>query len=129
MGERRSRVNPPSPDASRRLRTRNPSDMVVQWDLLPLHPSRCVRRSVLLPRLAGEEGVSGACLPRLAAGRFRVRTYVYHSVSRESNFQARITVGYHRLYSHKAFKAAPGVRVALALLGSAGFQGSIKVGD
>ncbi|TEB38788.1 hypothetical protein FA13DRAFT_1724731 [Coprinellus micaceus] len=37
-----------------------------------------------------------------------------------------ITVGYHRLYSHKAFKAAPGVRVALALLGSAGFQGSIK---
>jgi len=38
-----------------------------------------------------------------------------------------ITVGYHRLYSHKAFKASLGVRIVLALLGAAGFQGSIKV--
>ncbi|TFL03679.1 hypothetical protein BDV98DRAFT_564618 [Pterulicium gracile] len=37
-----------------------------------------------------------------------------------------ITIGYHRLYSHRAFRASFGVRLALALLGSAGFQGSIK---
>ncbi|KAF8971683.1 hypothetical protein BDZ97DRAFT_2024637 [Flammula alnicola] len=38
-----------------------------------------------------------------------------------------ITIGYHRLYSHKAFRAAIGVRVVLAILGSSAFQGSIKV--
>ncbi|KAJ7193290.1 hypothetical protein GGX14DRAFT_16256 [Mycena pura] len=37
-----------------------------------------------------------------------------------------ITIGYHRLYSHRAFKAKLAVRVVLAGLGSAGFQGSIK---
>lgn len=39
----------------------------------------------------------------------------------------RITIGYHRLYSHRAFRAAFGVRVALATLGASAFQGSIKV--
>ncbi|KAJ7040291.1 hypothetical protein C8F04DRAFT_1083068 [Mycena alexandri] len=37
-----------------------------------------------------------------------------------------ITIGYHRLYSHRAFRAKFAVRVVLAALGSAGFQGSIK---
>ncbi|KAJ7686705.1 hypothetical protein B0H17DRAFT_709064 [Mycena rosella] len=37
-----------------------------------------------------------------------------------------ITIGYHRLYSHRAFKAKFAVRVVLAAFGSAGFQGSIK---
>ncbi|KAK7451292.1 hypothetical protein VKT23_012632 [Stygiomarasmius scandens] len=37
-----------------------------------------------------------------------------------------ITIGYHRLYSHRAFRASLGVRVALAAMGSSGFQGSIK---
>ncbi|KAJ7651627.1 hypothetical protein DFH06DRAFT_1207561 [Mycena polygramma] len=37
-----------------------------------------------------------------------------------------ITIGYHRLYSHRAFRAKFAVRVILAALGSAGFQGSIK---
>ncbi|KAF7339125.1 Stearoyl-CoA desaturase [Mycena venus] len=37
-----------------------------------------------------------------------------------------ITIGYHRLYSHRAFRAKFTVRVVLAALGSAGFQGSIK---
>ncbi|KIK63589.1 hypothetical protein GYMLUDRAFT_443395 [Collybiopsis luxurians FD-317 M1] len=37
-----------------------------------------------------------------------------------------ITIGYHRLWSHSAFRAKTGVRVVLAALGSAGFQGSIK---
>ncbi|KAF9261648.1 hypothetical protein L218DRAFT_869440 [Marasmius fiardii PR-910] len=37
-----------------------------------------------------------------------------------------ITIGYHRLYSHRAFRASLGVRIVLAALGSAGFQGSIK---
>ncbi|KAJ7170202.1 hypothetical protein C8R46DRAFT_1266671, partial [Mycena filopes] len=36
-------------------------------------------------------------------------------------------IGYHRLYSHRAFRAKFAVRVVLAALGSAGFQGSIKV--
>ncbi|KAJ7654837.1 hypothetical protein B0H17DRAFT_1163477 [Mycena rosella] len=35
-------------------------------------------------------------------------------------------IGYHRLYSHRAFRAKFAVRVVLAALGSAGFQGSIK---
>ncbi|KZP25296.1 hypothetical protein FIBSPDRAFT_918440 [Athelia psychrophila] len=37
-----------------------------------------------------------------------------------------ITIGYHRLYSHRAFRAGLPVRVLLAALGSAAFQGSIK---
>ncbi|ESK86954.1 acyl- desaturase [Moniliophthora roreri MCA 2997] len=37
-----------------------------------------------------------------------------------------ITIGYHRLYSHRAFRASLGVRIVLSALGSAGFQGSIK---
>ncbi|TFK26644.1 hypothetical protein FA15DRAFT_587923 [Coprinopsis marcescibilis] len=37
-----------------------------------------------------------------------------------------ITIGYHRLYSHKAFRATTGVRIMLAMLGSVAFQGSIK---
>ncbi|TCD71194.1 hypothetical protein EIP91_012144 [Steccherinum ochraceum] len=39
-----------------------------------------------------------------------------------------ITIGYHRLYSHRSFRASLGVRVVLAALGASGFQGSIKVG-
>ncbi|KAF5323535.1 hypothetical protein D9611_005581 [Ephemerocybe angulata] len=38
-----------------------------------------------------------------------------------------ITIGYHRLYSHKAFKANTVVRAVLALLGSAGFQGAYDI--
>ncbi|KAK0208735.1 hypothetical protein DFS33DRAFT_1253568 [Desarmillaria ectypa] len=58
-----------------------------------------------------------------------------HAVHRASLFFAflvwqladfGITVGYHRLYSHRAFRANAAVRIALAALGSAGFQGSIK---
>ncbi|KAI0828851.1 hypothetical protein BC628DRAFT_1360971 [Trametes gibbosa] len=37
-----------------------------------------------------------------------------------------ITVGYHRLYSHRAFRAALPVRAFVALLGASAFQGSIK---
>ncbi|KIJ53481.1 hypothetical protein M422DRAFT_25353 [Sphaerobolus stellatus SS14] len=37
-----------------------------------------------------------------------------------------ITIGYHRLYSHRAFRARFGVRVTLMVLGSMAFQGSIK---
>ncbi|KAL5494752.1 hypothetical protein ACEPAI_213 [Sanghuangporus weigelae] len=37
-----------------------------------------------------------------------------------------VTIGYHRLYSHRAFRAAFGVRLVLSLLGCMAFQGSIK---
>ncbi|KAF8585127.1 hypothetical protein K439DRAFT_1083268 [Ramaria rubella] len=37
-----------------------------------------------------------------------------------------VTIGYHRLYSHRAFQATVGVRAVLAVLGSMAFQGSIK---
>ncbi|KAF4604906.1 hypothetical protein EYR40_003689 [Pleurotus pulmonarius] len=37
-----------------------------------------------------------------------------------------ITIGYHRLYSHRAFRASFAVRAVLALLGASAFQGSIK---
>lgn len=37
-----------------------------------------------------------------------------------------ITIGYHRLYSHRAFRASLGVRMMLAAMGSSAFQGSIK---
>lgn len=36
-----------------------------------------------------------------------------------------ITVGYHRLFSHRSYKAAWPVRLLLALFGAAAFQGSI----
>lgn len=39
-----------------------------------------------------------------------------------------ITIGYHRLYSHRAFRASLGIRIILAAMGSSAFQGSIKVG-
>ena len=38
-----------------------------------------------------------------------------------------ITVGYHRLYSHRAFRATLPVRALVAVLGAGAFQGSIKV--
>ncbi|KZT73326.1 hypothetical protein DAEQUDRAFT_662387 [Daedalea quercina L-15889] len=38
-----------------------------------------------------------------------------------------ITVGYHRLYSHRAFRASLPVRIAVALFGASAMQGSIKV--
>ncbi|CAG8492503.1 6124_t:CDS:2 [Funneliformis mosseae] len=37
-----------------------------------------------------------------------------------------ITVGYHRLWSHRAYEAKTPLRVVLAFLGTLGFQGSIK---
>ncbi|ORY21154.1 hypothetical protein BCR39DRAFT_554136 [Naematelia encephala] len=37
-----------------------------------------------------------------------------------------ITIGYHRLWSHRAFTARLPLRIALAWMGSLGFQGSIK---
>ncbi|KAJ8462305.1 hypothetical protein ONZ45_g17983 [Pleurotus djamor] len=37
-----------------------------------------------------------------------------------------ITVGYHRLWSHRSFEAGLGVRTVLAVLGTMGFQGSVK---
>ncbi|KAK6906448.1 hypothetical protein I203_100433 [Kwoniella mangroviensis CBS 8507] len=37
-----------------------------------------------------------------------------------------ITIGYHRLWSHRAFTATAPLRIALAWMGSMGFQGSIK---
>lgn len=39
-----------------------------------------------------------------------------------------ITIGYHRLHSHKAFRASLGLRIVLAALGTAAHQGSIRVG-
>ncbi|KAH0837854.1 hypothetical protein J3R83DRAFT_6080 [Lanmaoa asiatica] len=38
-----------------------------------------------------------------------------------------VTIGYHRLYSHRAFQASLPVRVVLVALGSSASQGSIKV--
>lgn len=37
-----------------------------------------------------------------------------------------ITMGYHRLWSHNSYKAAFPVRLALALMGTLAFEGSIK---
>ncbi|EPS96663.1 hypothetical protein FOMPIDRAFT_1130006 [Fomitopsis schrenkii] len=37
-----------------------------------------------------------------------------------------ITIGYHRLYSHKAFRASLPVRILVALLGASAVQGSIR---
>jgi len=37
-----------------------------------------------------------------------------------------ITVGYHRLFSHRAFNASYGLQAALAFAGAGAFQGSIK---
>ncbi|KAG9016128.1 hypothetical protein FRB93_011602 [Tulasnella sp. JGI-2019a] len=37
-----------------------------------------------------------------------------------------ISLGYHRLWSHRSFTARKSLRIALALMGSLGFQGSIQ---
>ncbi|KAI0283721.1 hypothetical protein BGY98DRAFT_1105800 [Russula aff. rugulosa BPL654] len=37
-----------------------------------------------------------------------------------------ITIGYHRLFSHRSFKASLGIRAVLALAGASAIQGSIK---
>ncbi|KAJ3062466.1 hypothetical protein HDU98_001684, partial [Podochytrium sp. JEL0797] len=37
-----------------------------------------------------------------------------------------ITMGYHRLWSHRAYTATVPLRVILAIMGTMGFQGSIK---
>ncbi|KAF8554363.1 hypothetical protein OG21DRAFT_1597383 [Imleria badia] len=37
-----------------------------------------------------------------------------------------VTIGYHRLYSHRAFRASLAVRVILVALGSSACQGSVK---
>lgn len=44
-----------------------------------------------------------------------------------TKFMPSITIGYHRLYAHKAFRASLGLRVILAILGASACQGSIKV--
>lgn len=36
-----------------------------------------------------------------------------------------VTAGYHRLFSHRAFKASPGVKLFLAIFGAANMEGSI----
>lgn len=54
---------------------------------------------------------------------------LFHIVFHHVSTPYRITIGYHRLWSHRAFRAQLGVRVVLAVLGSAGFQGSIKVSN
>ena len=36
-----------------------------------------------------------------------------------------VTVGYHRLFTHRAFEAGPGTRGTLAVLGSMGVQGAV----
>jgi stearoyl-CoA desaturase (Delta-9 desaturase) len=36
-----------------------------------------------------------------------------------------ITVGFHRLFAHRSFQAAPALRVALAILGSMGLEGPV----
>src|SRR5262245_54428902 len=36
-----------------------------------------------------------------------------------------VTIGYHRLFTHKSFEARRPLKIALALLGSMSFQGSI----
>ncbi|KAK2461446.1 hypothetical protein APHAL10511_005909 [Amanita phalloides] len=40
--------------------------------------------------------------------------------------QFGITIGYHRMYSHRAFRAGLGVRIMLAIMGTSALQGSIK---
>lgn len=39
----------------------------------------------------------------------------------------RITVGYHRCYSHKSFRATTSIKAVFAMLGASACQGSIKV--
>ncbi|KAH9923631.1 uncharacterized protein B0H18DRAFT_1085644 [Fomitopsis serialis] len=62
-------------------------------------------------------------------------SYPYYAVSRYTLLlsfllfqmaELSITVGYHRLYSHRAFRASLPVRIVVALLGASAMQGSIK---
>jgi fatty-acid desaturase len=53
--------------------------------------------------------------------------YTLVNQSSRKNHDYSVTIGYHRLYSHRAFRASSGIRIALAVMGSSAFQGSIKV--
>lgn len=63
----------------------------------------------------------------LAAGVIRVRSSLLLVISRPTDHYKRITIGYHRLYSHRSFKASLGIRALIALVGASAMQGSIKV--
>ena len=72
------------------------------------------------------------CHPRrnhccLSAGKFWVRIYVLNVKTCLLYSNERITVGYHRLFSHRSFNTSVGVRVIIALMGASATQGSIKV--
>lgn len=96
----------------------------------PLSPRWCV--SMALACSTARHARPGICT--MAAGRLWVRLSLFGGsvglgayASTATHFVSRITIGYHRLYSHRAFRANLGVRIVLTALGSSGFQGSIKV--
>lgn len=63
----------------------------------------------------------------LSVGNVWVRISILGAKTSPLMEHKRITIGYHRLYSHRAFNASFGVRAVLALTGASAFQGSIKV--
>lgn len=108
--------------------------MVGERDILRHGARRCGYWGVLRPSLVNTEGDFAVVVSDMATIGLRVRGGVFrrstrskHDYDDSCSALRRITIGYHRLYSHKAFRAALPVRVVLAALGSAGFQGSIKV--
>jgi fatty-acid desaturase len=102
--------------------------MVVQRDFLCSSPHSSYSWALPSPPLVYQKGNTGSVVYDMAVVRFWVRARAYTKTCCLSPINvASITIGYHRLYSHKAFRAAVSVRVALAILGSAAFQGSIKV--
>lgn len=63
----------------------------------------------------------------VAIGFVRVSSSVSWLVPLGSLLLPRITIGYHRLWSHRSFTARRPLRLVLAVMGALGFQGSIKV--
>ena len=87
------------------------------WGYTTSHLGRQKEQRCCCGSWFGSRQISGMWIPSAQASTDLARP----------SFQFRITIGYHRLYSHKSFRATIGVRIVLAILGSSAFQGSIKV--
>lgn len=93
-------------------------NMVEQCNILHFNSLCCVHWLVSLSPLRSSKSHLALVVHRMAIGRLWVRSLLHFARPR-SRFIS-ITIGYHRLYSHRSFRASFGVRVVLAILGSAG---------
>jgi len=102
--------------------------LVDQWDILRSSSYCFLLWHLPLPSVGCISDHTGYDLCPLAVRHFWVCPELFRYFL-PSNHQESISlaIGYHRLYSHRAFRASFGVRAVLAVLGTLASEGSIKV--